>query len=77
MRRLITLGISGVLAGPLLSGQSLAASMTVTIEVPKLDVAEYHKPFVAAWTDAEPHQDLDRVEAVGPADLLAGSSGTR
>jgi hypothetical protein len=51
MRRLVTLGISGVLAGPLLSGQSLAAGMTVTIEVPKLDVAEYHKPFVAAWIE--------------------------
>lgn len=46
MRKLVTLGISGVLAGP-----ALAADMKVTIEVPKLDVAEYHKPYVAAWIE--------------------------
>jgi hypothetical protein len=51
MRKLITLGISGVLAGPALTGASLAADVKVTIEVPKLDVAEYHRPYVAAWIE--------------------------
>jgi hypothetical protein len=46
MRKLVTLGISGVIAGP-----ALAADVKVTIEVPKLDVAEYHRPYVAAWIE--------------------------
>ncbi|MFA5900523.1 MAG: DUF2271 domain-containing protein [Hyphomicrobium sp.] len=51
MRKLVTLGISGVIAGPALAGASLAADVKVTIEVPKLDVAEYHRPYVAAWIE--------------------------
>lgn len=51
MRKLLTLGISGIIAGPALSGPSLAAEMKVSIEVPKLDVAEYHRPYVAAWIE--------------------------
>lgn len=51
MRKLLTLGISGVIVGPALSGASLAADMKITIEVPKLDVAEYHRPYVAAWIE--------------------------
>ncbi|HWK33299.1 MAG TPA: DUF2271 domain-containing protein [Hyphomicrobium sp.] len=51
MRKLITVGLSGIIAGPVLSGASLAADMKVTIEVPKLDVAEYHRPYVAAWIE--------------------------
>jgi hypothetical protein len=51
MRKLATLGISGVIVTPMLAGPSLAAAMKVTIEVPKLDVAEYHRPYVAAWIE--------------------------
>lgn len=51
MRKLVTLGISGVLTGPVLAGAVNAAEMKVSIEVPKLDVAEYHRPYVAAWIE--------------------------
>lgn len=29
----------------------IAADMTVSIEIPRLDVAEYHRPYVAAWIE--------------------------
>ncbi len=51
MRKLVTIGISGVIVGPALTGAALAADLKVTIEVPKLDVAEYHRPYVAAWIE--------------------------
>ena len=28
-----------------------AAGLTVTVEIPKLEVAEYHKPYVAIWVE--------------------------
>ena len=28
-----------------------AASLTVTVEIPKLEVAEYHKPYIAIWVE--------------------------
>ena len=31
---------------------ALAADLNVTVEVPKLTVAEYHKPYVAIWIEA-------------------------
>jgi hypothetical protein len=46
MRKLVTLGVSGLLAGP-----AAAADMSVTIEIPALDVAEYHRPYVATWIE--------------------------
>src|SRR5688572_32643425 len=30
---------------------SIAADMTISIEIPRLDVAEYHRPYVAAWIE--------------------------
>lgn len=46
MRKLITLGVSGIVAGP-----AVAADLSVTIEVPALSVAEYHRPYVATWIE--------------------------
>jgi hypothetical protein len=31
---------------------ALAADLNVTVEVPRLTVAEYHKPYVAIWVEA-------------------------
>lgn len=30
---------------------AIAADMIVSIEIPRLDVAEYHRPYVAAWIE--------------------------
>ena len=37
----------------LVAGPALAATMDVKIEVPRLNVAEYHKPYLAMWIEAE------------------------
>ena len=31
--------------------QANAADLSVTVEIPELDVAEYHKPYVAVWIE--------------------------
>jgi hypothetical protein len=46
MRILLSVGLTGLMAAP-----SLAADMEISIEIPKLDVAEYHKPYVAIWLE--------------------------
>jgi hypothetical protein len=35
------------------SGAASAGEMSLAIEVPKLDAAEYHRPYVAAWVERE------------------------
>lgn len=37
----------------LASGTTPAASLAIDIEIPQLDVAEYHRPYVAAWIERE------------------------
>ena len=37
----------------LLSTAPFAAGISVDIEIPQLDVAEYHRPYVAAWIERE------------------------
>lgn len=37
---------------PLLFGTAAAAGdVTLTIEIPRLEVAEYHRPYIAAWVE--------------------------
>lgn len=31
----------------------LAAEMSISVEIPKLDVAEYHRPYVAVWLERD------------------------
>ena len=35
----------------LLGAPAFAASLSVNVEVPRLNVAEYHRPYVAAWVE--------------------------
>ena len=35
----------------LLGAPAFAAGLNVSIEVPRLDVAEYHRPYIAAWIE--------------------------
>ena len=43
-----------LLAAPFLGAMSVNASdLTVSVEVPALDVAEYHKPYVSVWIEDE------------------------
>ena len=40
-----------VLTLPLVSGWAMAADLSVKFELPQLNVAEYHKPYVAIWLE--------------------------
>lgn len=49
MKRSISLlTFAGAAAG---AAPALAADLSVTVEVPKLTVAEYHKPYVSIWIE--------------------------
>lgn len=45
--------IAPVLLAGLVAAPALAADLAVTVEVPRLEVAEYHKPYVAVWVERE------------------------
>lgn len=46
MRSLLTVAATGFLFTP-----AYAADMKVTVEIPRLTVAEYHRPYVAVWLE--------------------------
>jgi hypothetical protein len=46
MRIALTVGLSGAMAAP-----ALAADINLNIEIPRLSVAEYHRPYVAIWLE--------------------------
>ena len=41
-----TAALSGLMASP-----ALAADLTLSLEIPRLTVAEYHRPYVAVWIE--------------------------
>ncbi|MBN9002589.1 MAG: DUF2271 domain-containing protein [Rhizobiales bacterium] len=47
MRLLISAALSTLAAG-----SSLAAEATISVDIPQLNVAEYHKPYVAMWIES-------------------------
>ncbi|MEH6952150.1 DUF2271 domain-containing protein [Nitrobacter sp. NHB1] len=47
MRLLISAALTTLAAGP-----SLASEATISIDIPQLNVVEYHKPYVAMWVEA-------------------------
>lgn len=50
MRTIKTLTLlSGLLSGLFVSALSSAEQLQLNIEIPRLNVAEYHRPYVAAW----------------------------
>ena len=48
MRVTLTIALSGLYAT---APAAYAASLDVNVEVPKLNVAEYHRPYVAVWIE--------------------------
>jgi hypothetical protein len=55
--RFASLTIACTLALPLafgvVAGVASAAEMNISVELPKLEVAEYHRPYVAMWIERE------------------------
>lgn len=48
---------------PMLSGWAVAADLSVKFEIPQLNVAEYHRPYVAMW--------IEGASAAAPVTTLA------
>lgn len=46
MKALFPAALSGLLTAPLMAGD-----LNVTVEIPRLNVAEYHRPYVAIWVE--------------------------
>ena len=47
MRTTLTVALGGLVA----SAPALAATLEVNVEIPRLNVAEYHRPYVALWVE--------------------------
>ena len=47
MRTTLTLAVTGLAA----ASPAMAASLDISVEVPRLNVAEYHRPYVALWIE--------------------------
>lgn len=52
MRVTLTIALSGLLA----TSPAYAATLDINVEVPKLNVAEYHRPYVAVWLEGTDNQ---------------------
>lgn len=48
MRVTLTIALSGLLAA---APAAYAANLDINVEIPRLNVAEYHRPYVAVWVE--------------------------
>jgi len=71
MRTLIPVAVTGLMVG-----QAQAADMAVRIEIPRLNVAEYHRPYVAVWVEG-PDQKVAANLAVWYDVKLKNDEGTK
>lgn len=71
MRAFLSITMSGAMTMPV-----LAAEMNVSIEIPKLNVAEYHRPYVAVWLE-KPDQSFVGNLAVWYDLKLKNNEGTK
>ncbi|QNE32696.1 DUF2271 domain-containing protein [Sphingomonas sp. NBWT7] len=42
---------AGAIAAPIIAAPTVAAAQTVSVTIPRLNVAEYHRPYVAGWLE--------------------------
>ncbi|RZI75449.1 MAG: DUF2271 domain-containing protein [Variovorax sp.] len=47
----VSYALPSLALGALFSAPALAAGLGVSIEIPRLNVSEYHRPYVAAWIE--------------------------
>ena len=72
MRTPLLISMTGALAVP----AAFAAEMTVSVEIPRLNVAEYHRPYVAIWLE-KPDQSFVGNIAVWYDLKLKDNEGTK
>ncbi len=71
MRQLLPLAFCAIVAAP-----ALAAEIKLDIEVPRLSVAEYHRPYVAVWVE-RPDNSVAANLAVWYDGKLKNAEGTK
>lgn len=71
MRKSLAFVATGLIATPAVAGE-----MTVTVEIPRLRVAEYHKPYVAIWVENEAGQAVANLDVWYDVDMRGGE-GTK
>ncbi len=71
MRFVWSLAFTGAMAGP-----ALAAEVQLTVNIPRLNVAEYHRPYVAIWLE-RPDQSFVGNVAVWYDLKLKNNEGTK
>lgn len=54
MRTSLTIALGGLLV----ASPTFAATLQVNVEIPKLNVAEYHRPYVAIWVENAAQKDV-------------------
>ncbi|MGK2740741.1 DUF2271 domain-containing protein [Tepidicaulis sp. LMO-SS28] len=53
MRKLVSASLTASLLG---APAALAGEMEINVEIPRLNVAEYHRPYVALWIETPDHK---------------------
>lgn len=71
MRVFVSMTLSGLIAGP-----AFAADVKMSVEIPRLNVAEYHRPYVAIWLE-KPDQSFVGNLAVWYDYKLKNNEGTK
>ncbi|MBZ6379648.1 hypothetical protein B5C34_15410 [Pacificimonas flava] len=61
------LAASGLVAAP-----SMAAGIDLSIEIPRLQVAEYHKPYVAVWIEDDGRKAVANLDVWYDTDMRGG-----
>lgn len=67
MRKTIYLAAGGLIASPAAAGE-----LTVTLDIPTLKVAEYHKPYVAIWIEDSAGKVAANLDVWYDVDLAKG-----
>lgn len=72
----MTLSRLALLAALALPATAPASGLDITLEIPRLDVAEYHRPYVAVWVERPDHSVAANL-AVWYDDDMANDEGTK
>ncbi|WP_019962121.1 DUF2271 domain-containing protein [Woodsholea maritima] len=67
---------SAVLAGLLVPALAQADDVVLSLEIPRLTVAEYHAPYVAIWIETPDHQAVSTLQAWYDYDLQGEDGAT-
>lgn len=71
MKKMLT-PVMAVLVAGLFAGRAQSADMAVTLTIPKLDTAEYHRPYVAIWLQDVARKDIRDIAVWHERDKAGG-----